>query len=191
MLLLVSTTSKGCPYSRKVSPRGPAVILTIGAFRIGDSNLEIATSSAHTADDSPSSYIGLPILELPSDTPLTTNMNLEDYLLTVIWFIMAISAFTCELAVIVGITKFFNPFFMAQNMFGLHSKHLEHISGKGDKSHRPVYVSSDSHTLFQDFICFMIILLIFMLQAMSCQLRNWSQVDVLYKPAMNLMGNIA
>ena len=38
------------------------------------------TSSAHTADDSPSSYIRLPIPELPSDTPLTTEMNLEDCL---------------------------------------------------------------------------------------------------------------
>ena len=77
---LVSTTSEGFPYSRKVSPRRLAVILTIGAFGIGDSNLEITTSSMHTADDSPSSYIRLHILELPSDTPLTTKMNLEDCL---------------------------------------------------------------------------------------------------------------
>ena len=34
----------------------------------------------HAADDSPSSYTGLSILEPPSDTPLTTNMNLEDHL---------------------------------------------------------------------------------------------------------------
>ena len=34
----------------------------------------------HTADDSPASYIGLPILELPSNTPPTTEMNLEDCL---------------------------------------------------------------------------------------------------------------
>ena len=77
---LVSTTNKGCPYSRKVSPRRLAVILTIGAFGIGDSNSEITTSSMHTADDSPSSYIRLHILELPSDTPSTTKMNSEDCL---------------------------------------------------------------------------------------------------------------
>ena len=34
----------------------------------------------HTADDSPSSYIGLPIPELLSDTPPTTDMNSEDHL---------------------------------------------------------------------------------------------------------------
>ena len=34
----------------------------------------------HTADKSPSSYVRLPILELPSHTPLTTDMNLEDCL---------------------------------------------------------------------------------------------------------------
>ena len=34
----------------------------------------------HTADDCPSSYIGLPILELSSDTPPTTEMNSEDNL---------------------------------------------------------------------------------------------------------------
>ena len=55
-------------------------ILTIDAFGIRDSDSEITTSSTHTADDTPSSYIGLPILELLSDTPLTTNMNLEDCL---------------------------------------------------------------------------------------------------------------
>ena len=77
---LVSTTSEGCPYSRKVSPRRPTVVLTIGAFGIGDSDLEIMTSSAHTADDCPSSYIGLPILELSSNTPLTAKMNSEDRL---------------------------------------------------------------------------------------------------------------
>ena len=77
---LVSTTSEGCPYSRKVSHRRPTVILAIGAFRIGDSNSEFTTSSTHTADDCPSSYIGLPILELPSDTPLTTEMTSEDRL---------------------------------------------------------------------------------------------------------------
>ena len=77
---LVSTTGKGCPYSRKVSPRGPAVILTIGAFGIGDSNLEIATSSTHTADDSLLLTSDSHIPELPSDTPPTTNMNLEDCL---------------------------------------------------------------------------------------------------------------
>ena len=77
---LVSTTSEGCPYSRKVSSRRLTVVLTIGAFGIGDSNLEFATSSAHTADDCPSSYIGLPILELPSNTPLTAEMTSEDCL---------------------------------------------------------------------------------------------------------------
>ena len=77
---LVSTTSEGCPYSRKVSPRRLTVVLTIGAFGIRDSDSEIATSSTHTADDCPSSYIGLPISELSSDTPLTTEMNLEDRL---------------------------------------------------------------------------------------------------------------
>ena len=78
---LVSTTSKGCPYSRKVSPRRLAVILAIGAFGIRDSNSEIVTSSAHTADDTPSSYIRLPIPELPSNTPPpATNMNPEDCL---------------------------------------------------------------------------------------------------------------
>ena len=77
---LVSTTSKGCPYSRNISPRRLTVILTIGAFGIGDRDSEIVTSSAHTADNCPSSYIGLPILELSSDTPLTTEMNLEDHL---------------------------------------------------------------------------------------------------------------
>ena len=77
---LVSTTSEDFPYSRKVSPRRPTIVLTIGVFGIGDSDLEITTSSTHTADDYPSSYIRLPILELPSDTPLTTEMNLEDCL---------------------------------------------------------------------------------------------------------------
>ena len=77
---LVSTTSEGCPYSRKVSPRRPAVIPTIGAFGIRDSNSEIATSSTHTADNCPSAYIGLPILELPSNTPPTTEMISEDRL---------------------------------------------------------------------------------------------------------------
>ena len=77
---LVSTTSKGCPYSRKVSPRRPTVVLAIGAFRIGDSDSEIVTSSTHTVDDCPSSYIRLPISELSSDTPLTAKMNLEDRL---------------------------------------------------------------------------------------------------------------
>ena len=76
----VSTTSKGCPYSRKVSPRRLTVILAIGVFRIRDSDLEFATSSAHTADDCPSSYIGPPIPEIPSDTPLTAEMTLEDRL---------------------------------------------------------------------------------------------------------------
>ena len=56
------------------------VVLAIGAFGIGDSNSEIATSSAHTADDCPSSYIRLSISELSSDTPPTTEMNLEDCL---------------------------------------------------------------------------------------------------------------
>ena len=56
------------------------VILAIGAFGIGDSDSEFATSSMHTADDCPSSYIGLPILELPSNTPLTAKMTLEDRL---------------------------------------------------------------------------------------------------------------
>ena len=77
---LVSTTSKGFPYSRKVSHRRLTVVLTIGAFGIGDSDLEFATSSAHTADNCPSSYIGLPIPELSSDTPLTAKMTLEDWL---------------------------------------------------------------------------------------------------------------
>ena len=77
---LVSTTSEGCPYSKKVSPRRLTVILTIGAFGIRDSDSEITTSSAHTADDCPSSYIRLPILELPSDTPPTTKMTSEDHL---------------------------------------------------------------------------------------------------------------
>ena len=77
---LVSTTSEGCPYSKKVSPRRLTVILAIGAFGIGDSNSEFATSSMHTADDCPSSYIGPPILELPSGTPPTTKMTLEDCL---------------------------------------------------------------------------------------------------------------
>ena len=77
---LVSTTSEGCPYSRKVSPRRPTVILAIGAFRIGDSDSEITTSSAHTVDNCPSSYIRLPIPELSSDTPPTTEMNSEDHL---------------------------------------------------------------------------------------------------------------
>ena len=66
--------------TRKVSPRRPTVVLAIGAFGIGDSDLEIVTSSTHTADDCPSSYIGLPILELPSNTPLTAKMTLEDCL---------------------------------------------------------------------------------------------------------------
>ena len=35
-------------------------------------------SSAHTADDCPSSYIRLPTLELSSDTPPTAKMNSED-----------------------------------------------------------------------------------------------------------------
>ena len=77
---LVSTTSKGCPYSRKVSPRRLTVVLAIGAFGIRDSNSEIATSSVHTADDCPSSYIRLPISELSSHTPLTAEMNSEDHL---------------------------------------------------------------------------------------------------------------
>ena len=77
---LVSTTSKGFPYSRKVSHRRLTVVLTIGAFGIGDSDSEFATSSAHTADDCPSSYIRLPILELSSDTPLTAEMTSEDRL---------------------------------------------------------------------------------------------------------------
>ena len=77
---LVSTTSEGFPYSRKVSPRRLTVILAIGAFGIRDSNSEIVTSSMHTADDCPSSYIGLPISELSSDTPPTAEMNLEDCL---------------------------------------------------------------------------------------------------------------
>ena len=77
---LVSTTSEGCPYSRKVSPRRLTVVLAIGAFGIGDSNSELATSSTHTADDCPSSHIGLPILELPSDTSPTTEMSSEDHL---------------------------------------------------------------------------------------------------------------
>ena len=77
---LVSITSEGYPYSRKVSHRRPTVILAIGAFGIGDSDLEFATSSAHTADDCPSSYIRLAIPELSSDTPLTTEMTLEDHL---------------------------------------------------------------------------------------------------------------
>ena len=77
---LVSTTSEGCPYSRKVSPRRLTVALAIGVFGIRDSDLEIATPSVHTADDCPSSYIRLPILELPSNTPPTTEMNLEDCL---------------------------------------------------------------------------------------------------------------
>ena len=77
---LVSTTSEGCPYSRKVSHRRLTVILTISAFGIRDSDSEFATSSAHTADDCPSSYIGLPIPELSSDTPLTTKMTSEDHL---------------------------------------------------------------------------------------------------------------
>ena len=77
---LVSTTSEGCPYSRKVSHRRLTVILTIGAFRIRDSDSEFATSSIHTADDCPSSYIGLPIPELSSDTPLTAKMTSEDCL---------------------------------------------------------------------------------------------------------------
>ena len=77
---LVSTTSEGCPYSRKVSPRRPTVVPAIGAFRIGASDSEIVTSSAHTADDCPSSYIRLPTLELSSDTPPTAKMNSEDRL---------------------------------------------------------------------------------------------------------------
>ena len=77
---LVSTTSKGCPHSRKVSPRRPTVVLAIGAFGIRDSDSEIVTSSTHTADDCLSSYIGLPILELSSDTPPTAEMNSEDRL---------------------------------------------------------------------------------------------------------------
>ena len=77
---LVSTTSEGCPYNRKVSPRRLTVILAIGAFGIGDSNSEIATSSVHTVEDCPSSYIGLPILELSSNTPPTAEMNSEDCL---------------------------------------------------------------------------------------------------------------
>ena len=77
---LVSTTSEGCPYSRQVSHRRPTVVLAIGAFRIGDSDLEFTTSSMHTADDCPSSYIGLAILELSSDTPPTAKMTLEDCL---------------------------------------------------------------------------------------------------------------
>ena len=56
------------------------VVLAIGAFGIGDSDSEIVTSSTHTADDCPSSYIGLPISEPSSDTPLTTEMNVEDHL---------------------------------------------------------------------------------------------------------------
>ena len=70
----------GCPYSRKVSLRRLAVILAIGAFGIGDSDSEITTSSAHTADNSPSSNVRLPILEFPSDAPPTTEMNSEDCL---------------------------------------------------------------------------------------------------------------
>ena len=76
----VSTTSEGCPYSRKVSPRRLMVVLSIGVFRIGDSDSEITTSSVHTADDCPSSYIGLPISELSSNTPPTAEMNSEDRL---------------------------------------------------------------------------------------------------------------
>ena len=79
---LVSTTRKGCPYSRKVSHRRLTVVFAIGAFRIGDSDLEFATSSMPTADDCPSSYIRLPILELSSDTPLTAEMTSEDRLHT-------------------------------------------------------------------------------------------------------------
>ena len=77
---LASATSEGCPYSRKVSSRRLAVVLAIGAFGIGDSDLEIVTSSTYTVDDSPSSYVRLPSLELPSNTPPTTDMNLEDCL---------------------------------------------------------------------------------------------------------------
>ena len=77
---LVSTTSKGCPYSRKVSSRRPIVILAIGAFGIGDSDLEFTTFSMHTADNCPSSYIGLPIPELPFNTPLTAEMTSEYHL---------------------------------------------------------------------------------------------------------------
>ena len=77
---LVSTASEGCPYSRKVSHRRLTVILAIGAFGIRDGNLEFATSSMHTADDCPSSYIGLAIPELSSKTPLTTKMTSEDHL---------------------------------------------------------------------------------------------------------------
>ena len=39
--------------------------------------MEIMTSSLHTADNCPSSYIRLPILELSSDTPPTAEMNSE------------------------------------------------------------------------------------------------------------------
>ena len=77
---LVSTTREGCPYSRKVSPRRPTVVLAIGVFGIRDSDSEIVTSSAHTADDCPSSHIGLPISELSSDTHPTAKMNSEDRL---------------------------------------------------------------------------------------------------------------
>ena len=77
---LVSTTSEGCPYSRKVSPRRLTIVLAIDAFGIGDSDLKFTTSSMYTADDCPSSYIRLPILELPSDTPLTAEMTSEDHL---------------------------------------------------------------------------------------------------------------
>ena len=51
--------------------------VTIGAFRIGDSDSEFTTSSAHTAYDSPSSLVSSPMLEHMSHAPLTSKMDPE------------------------------------------------------------------------------------------------------------------
>ena len=51
--------------------------VTIGAFGIGDSNSEFATSSVHTAYDSPSSLVSSHMSEHVSHTPPTSEMDLE------------------------------------------------------------------------------------------------------------------
>ena len=51
--------------------------VTIGAFGIGDSDLEFATSSAHTAYDSPSSLVSSPMSEHVSHAPPTSKMDPE------------------------------------------------------------------------------------------------------------------
>ncbi|KAF8531475.1 hypothetical protein JB92DRAFT_3104996 [Gautieria morchelliformis] len=68
---------------KSLSTRGLAVVLhiafAIGAFGIGDSDLEITASSTHTVYDSPS-YVELPTPEIPSHTSPPSDMDLDDHL---------------------------------------------------------------------------------------------------------------